>query len=128
MLGVATRSLTITQHNNMNTKECPYCHRHYPVDAETNTITPHRALVRNKPRGCGYPRVKSNITVEEPVMAMPPRETVSPIGHILTLRLPGQGNVTLLGRCLGESTTHVEVACNAERPDLGEWFSKKFVL
>ncbi len=55
-------------------------------------------------------------------------KAVSPIGHILTLRLPGQGNATLLGRCIAESTTHVEVALDSDRPDLGEWFAKKFVL
>jgi len=112
----------------MNTsKECPRCHRHHNVDADGN-ITPHRVLTRNKPTGCGYPRV-INLSPEIKDTPTPtPKENTSPIGHVVTLRLPGQGNATLLGRCIAESSTHVEVACNNERPDLGEWFAKKFVL
>ena len=109
------------------TKECPHCHRHYSTQ-EDGSITPHRTLLRNKPRGCGYPRV-INLSPEIPDATIPvAKESVSPIGHVVTLRLPGQGNATVLGRCTAESSTHVEVACNAERPDLGEWFAKKFVL
>jgi len=109
------------------TKECPHCHREYPLREDGN-ITPHRTARNNKPRGCGYPRIKHTPTLEAPPSVIVLKADTSPISHVVTLRLPGQGNVTLLGRCLGESTTHVEIACNAERPDLGEWFSKRFVL